>query len=86
MLAEAVALCECGCGTIRMRVAGKSARATCREPVPIEAHGAGIQVLLFVRRGLLTSLEIVDYGDARPLAYPLPENLNLWLPPMVQID
>jgi hypothetical protein len=79
--AEAVSLCECGCGTINLRVVGASPRANCREPIPIEAYGDGIEVLLFVRDGLLASLEVVDHGDARPLPYPRPEQLKLWVPP-----
>ena len=77
---EAVGMCECGCGTVSVLVKSSVPRATCREPVPVEAHGDEIEVLLFVRGGLLTSLEIVDYGDKRPLPYPRPDELKLWVP------
>lgn len=80
-IVEVVGTCECGCGTVNLAVRGPAARAICREPIPIEAYGAGIQVLLFVRGGLLSSLEIVDLGDKRPLPYPRPRDLNLWAPP-----
>ena len=78
---EAVGMCECGCETFSVLVKGSVPSATCREPVPVEAHGDGIEVLLFVRGGLLTSLEIVDYGDKRPLPYPRPDESKLWVPP-----
>jgi hypothetical protein len=38
-------------------------------------------VLLFVRDGLLKSLEIVDFEDKRPLAYPTPSDLKLYVTP-----
>jgi len=38
-------------------------------------------VLLFVREGYLSSLEIVDYLDVRPLTFPSPKELKLWVPP-----
>lgn len=79
--AEAVSLCECGCGTVNLRVGSASRRANCREPIPVEAYGDGVDVLLFVRDGVLDSLEIVDHGDARPVPYPKPEELTLWVPP-----
>jgi len=79
--AEVVGTCECGCGTVNLAVTGPAARAVCREPIPVEAHGTGIQVLLFVRGGLVCSLEIVDFEDKRPLPYPRPRDLKLWVPP-----
>ncbi|HXT85847.1 MAG TPA: hypothetical protein VN745_02375 [Verrucomicrobiae bacterium] len=72
--------CECGCGTVNLEANASVARAICREPIPVEARGAGVDVLLFVRKGLLACLEIVDHGDARPLPYPKPEDLELWVP------
>jgi hypothetical protein len=56
-------------------------RAAARGPIPVEAYGKGVDVLLFVKEGLLRSLEIVDHGDARPLPYPSANDLQLWAPP-----
>jgi hypothetical protein len=76
--------CDCGCGTIKMIVRNPVVRAVAREPIPVEARGAGIDVLLFVRDGLLASLEIVDHGNSRPLTYPSPSKLELWVPPALK--
>jgi hypothetical protein len=78
---EVVGDCDCGCGTIDLAVKEPFVRAASREPISVEAHGDGIEVLLFVRDGLVSSLEIVDYGDSRPLIYPSPATLQLWVPP-----
>jgi len=79
--ARVVATCECGCGTVDFALPADTTRAICREPIPVEAYGTGVEVLLFVRDGLLSSLEIVDYGNERPLSYPKPADLTLWVPP-----
>jgi hypothetical protein len=73
--------CDCGCGTVNMEVKEPCIRAATHEPIPVEAYGKGVDVLLFVRQGLLSSLEIVDHGDARPLPYPSANTLQLWVPP-----
>jgi hypothetical protein len=78
---EVIGDCDCGCGTINLTVENPVVHSTAREPIPIEAHGKGLEVLLFVRNGLLSSLEIVDYGDHRPIPYPSPNSLELWVPP-----
>ena len=83
---EVTGTCECGCGTVDLTVKGQAARAICREPIPVEARGAGLDVLLFVRDGLLSSLEIVSYGDARPLPYPRPGDLSLWTPAPAKVS
>jgi len=80
-VAQAVGICECGCGTVDFAVNDSVARAVCREPIPVEAYGPAIEVLLFVRDGILSSLEIVDYEDKRPLPYPQPTDLKLWARP-----
>ena len=72
--------CECGCGTINFVANESVSCAVCRAPIPVEARGSGVDVLLFVRRGLLSSLEVVYYSDARPLPYPRPEGLELRVP------
>ena len=83
---QAVAVCECGCGTIDLKVSGMAARAFSKEPIPVEAHGAGVEVLLFVRDGFLRLLEVVDYGDSRPFPYPRVQSLKLWIPPFSKPD
>jgi hypothetical protein len=79
--AEVVGDCDCGCGTIDLSVRPPFVAANSHEPIPVEAHRAGIDVLLFVRDGRLSSLEIVDYENNRPLTYPSPNKLELWVPP-----
>jgi hypothetical protein len=72
---------DCDCGTIDLMVKDPAVHSTAREPIAIEAHGKGLDVLLLVRNGLLSSLEIVDHGDHRPIPYPSPNSLELWVPP-----
>jgi hypothetical protein len=50
---EVLGDCDCGCGTIDLMVRNPVVRAVAREPIAVEAYGAGIDVLLFVRDGLL---------------------------------
>jgi hypothetical protein len=69
--------CGCGCGTIDFGVVEPGQYGQ----LVVEAYGTGLEVLLFASDGKLTSLEIVDYGDARPLKYPSPMGLELWVPP-----
>jgi|HubBroStandDraft_5_1064220.scaffolds.fasta_scaffold182466_3 hypothetical protein len=80
-LAQVTGTCECGCGTILIRVNHANDKAVTTERVVVEAYGKGVDVLMFVRDGALSSIEIVDHGDARPLRYPKPEELSLWVPP-----
>jgi len=41
----------------------------------------GVDVLLFVRDGLVKSMEIVRYGDTMPSSFfPTPDKLKLWVP------
>ena len=48
----------------------------------VEAYGKGVDVLMFVRDDTLSSIEIVDHGDARPAlsqagrTYPLGATFN----------
>jgi hypothetical protein len=79
--AQVTGTCECGCGTINIRVSDTSERAAATQRVVVEAYGKGVDVLMFVRDGLLSSIEIVDHGDARALSYTRPEELTLWVPP-----
>jgi hypothetical protein len=79
--AQVTGTCECGCGTILIRVNGATDNAAATERVVVEAYGKGVDVLMYVRDGALSSIEIVDHGDARPLRYPRPEELTLWVPP-----
>jgi hypothetical protein len=73
--------CDCGCGTVSLSVPGAAVRADAREPIPVEAYNedGSLSVLLFVREGMLASLEIVDYVGGR--GYPTPAKLSLWVPP-----
>lgn len=83
---EVVWVCDCGCGTVNLRVRDFRKRAAAKEPIPVEARGSGFDVILFVRDGFLNSLEIVDHGDSRPLAYPSISGLELWVPPSGKLN
>ena len=78
---EVIEECDCGCGTADLRIKEVGTDAIGCEQIVVEAYGNDVDVLLFVRSGLLSSLEIVDHGDSRPLSYPTPSNLKLWVPP-----
>jgi hypothetical protein len=75
--AQVTGTCECGCGTILISVNHPTDKSVTTERVVVEAYGKGVDVLTFVRDGILSSIEIVDHGDARPLRYPKPEELTL---------
>jgi hypothetical protein len=79
--AQVTGPCEYGCGTILIRVNDATGKAVTTERVVVEAYGKGVDVLMLVRDGTLSSVEIVDHGDARPLRYPRPKELTLWVPP-----
>lgn len=66
--------CSCGCGTVDLIPQGDSAPAAgSRSPVPCEGtvlddRGDAIGgLLLFLREGLLSSLEIYSYDEPLPL-------------------
>jgi|SRR5215467_13329491 len=77
---EVVRECDCGCGTVNFRGAESAPQASVREPIPVEAYGVGVEVLLFVRGGYLRSLEVVHHGDPVSASYPAVEKLHLWIP------
>ena len=77
---EVVRECDCGCGTVNFRGAESAPQARVREPIPVEAYGDGVEVLLFVRGGYLRSLEVVHHGDPGFGSYPALEKLHLWIP------
>jgi hypothetical protein len=78
---EVVGECDCGCGTIYLRVKEAGSSGVGYDQVVVEAYGNGVDVLLFARDELLSCLEIVDHGDSPPLPYPSPADLRLWIPP-----
>jgi hypothetical protein len=69
--------CHCGCGTVNRERKEPRTRAASREPVPVEAYREFLDVLLFVREGFLSSLEIMDDLDVRPVTYSSPKELKL---------
>jgi hypothetical protein len=73
--------CDCGCGTVNFAIAESSRAAAAQEPIPIEARSGDVEVLLFVSNGLLSSVEIVDYYNKRPLPYPTPDSCELFVHP-----
>lgn len=78
---KATGECDCGCGTIYFTVKEPSEQEGVRAHPCVEAHAEALDVILFVRGGLLSSLEIVDYLNRRPLTYPSPADLKLWVRP-----
>jgi hypothetical protein len=65
--------CTCGCGTIDLLPQGDPPRSAAKSPAPSEGRvrdPAGEEVgglLLLVRHGLLTSLEVYSYFEPLPL-------------------
>jgi hypothetical protein len=81
-----IAECQCGCGTIELQVEPGLPPARVNGPIPIEAYGDAIDVLLFARNGVLGSLEIVFYADPPERPYPRPDQLKLWKRPGTALD
>jgi hypothetical protein len=76
---QAAGACDCGCGTLNLAVHPSAPRSSCREPIPIEAYNATTEVLLFVRDGRLSRMEVVHCRALRqPAPYPRPDDLTLW--------
>jgi hypothetical protein len=75
---KVVGACECGCGTIDLRVESQPKVISGTEHIAVEAYGDNVDVLLFTRNGLLTSLELAFHDDHLPRTFPKPENLKLW--------
>lgn len=76
--------CECGCGTIDLVVEGRDVpRSEVTGMVPVGADvtspdGGGVgEMILFVRDGLLWSLEVYAYRDDS-LPLPRPEQVTWW--------
>ena len=65
--------CTCGCGTIDLLPQGSPPRSAATSPAPTEGrvrNAAGDDVgglLLFIRHGLLESLEVYSYDEPLPL-------------------
>jgi hypothetical protein len=76
-----VAVCECGCGTVNLQVGSNDVQSSAEALVPIEAHGDLVDVLLFTRRGCLSSLELVFPNERLPRRFPKPSDLQLWVRP-----
>lgn len=73
--------CDCGCPSFYLNPdRTTTAPAEVDNVVPIDAHtttadGLPIEVLLFVRDGYLSELEIVWYGETPPAELPSPQDL-----------
>ena len=73
--------CSCGCGTIELVPQGDPPLSEAVSPVPVEgtatdgAGGPNGGLLLFVREGLLNSLEIYSFGE-EPLPLPDPSRVT----------
>jgi hypothetical protein len=63
-----------------LEVASDAPRADVAFTVPIDARVRGAdppqEVLLFVKSGLLDSIELVDYGGTEPAGLPSPDQLE----------
>jgi len=74
--------CDCGCPSFYLDVDHALAPASVERAVPTEAHGkaldgSSVQVLLFVRDGYLSELEVVWYGPTPPAELPRPADLQI---------
>ena len=72
--AEAKQGCQCGCGTIDFVLSDDEVpRSTASSPVPVKGHVLGADgtetgvLLLFLNKGLLSSLEVASYDEPPPL-------------------
>jgi hypothetical protein len=71
----AVARCDCGCPTIEFDTPGAASDAV-SFPLDVEGQVLGrddeppVDILVFVRDGRLSSLELVSYGDGTPSEWP----------------
>jgi hypothetical protein len=69
--------CECGCGTINLMPQDQDApRSTSSSPTEVEGRVLGADgadtggLLLFLKDGLLSSLEVYSYDEPLPLPEP----------------
>lgn len=76
--------CTCGCPSIELAVGASPPRSRSTEAlVPVElnvaplAEEAPAQVILFVRDGELSCLELVFYEDSPPTVWPTSDRLSL---------
>jgi hypothetical protein len=72
--------CDCGCASFHLNPDVARPQATVHEPVPVDANGhapdgSPVEVLLFVREGHLSEVEVVWYGSAPPPDLPRPADL-----------
>ena len=73
--------CDCGCRTVHLAVAGKQAPLA-RESAIIadffgkDPNGVFVGVMLHVREGLLSELEVYSLNDVKTYALPRPEELQ----------
>lgn len=74
--------CECGCGTVSLKVVGSSGKAAVEKTIPVEAYGDLLDVILLVQNGFISSLELVFYDDRLPRLFPNPRDLKLWARPL----
>ena len=79
--ARVIRECECGCATIDMTTDPALPPAEgVTEPNAVEAPGRGgeaLELILFVRDGRLSSLEIVSYDVATLEVFPPPSEFGL---------
>ena len=65
--------CQCGCGTIELVPDGTALPSAAPSPVPVDATIAGASgdevggLILFVRHGMLQSLEVFSHSEPLPL-------------------
>jgi hypothetical protein len=81
--ARVVGYCGCGCATVDLAVDSAAPASSSGSPIPNEATVLGADgepiggVLVFVRDGYLTSLEVYDYGGVPISPFPPTSRLRL---------
>ena len=78
---EVVGGCDCGCGSLDLKVGGPAMSSQSESPIPVKAYNDAVEVLLFVRGDLLSYLEFVFMQDTGPMSLPKPSELQLWVRP-----
>ena len=84
-LAEArvVSRCGCGCPTIDLAIGTRSEPTRGGSSIVADVSGKSpegydVGVILHVREGLLSELEVYPSGDVGPFSLPVPDSLTHW--------
>ena len=75
---EVVGFCRCGCPSIELQVASKSSEGRATPLILADAESPGgepVGVILWVRNGSLSGLEVHPWSGTAPIRLPRPDSL-----------